>query len=151
MTQWKRMRPDADEMTAKDRHAFLANNIRQAKELLLRHDRPVAIVGDLRHKYIKGLAKANGSTDDEIAAEIEKHRQLDSIPTITVPMTWDEAEKFMPLTSPTGGESVAAARKIADANGGRAIIAIMGKANSYVVVPDALTGDGAHRHEGGEK
>ena len=158
----------------RDRRDFLERN----RENLIEHmsqsglANPVGVVADVRDFHGRQFAIAGGLTDAEIDALIAKH-EGSMIPTVTGVLTWEEARKIMPLTSPTAKESLNAAWRLCSVTRQALAIAIMAKGNSYALVSlpgsvsEALgvptpmvegltckprscdpTPDGQHRHDG---
>lgn len=125
------MSPDA----MLDRRDFLARNkddlIRRMRESGITH--PVGVVVDVRDFQGRQFAIAVGLTEGEIDDLIAKY-EGSMIPTVTCVLTWEQARKIMPLTSPTAEESLNAAWRLCSLTGQALTIAIMGKGNSYALV-----------------
>ncbi len=118
-----------------DRRDFLERNrdnlIQQMKQSGLA--KPVGVVADVRDFHGRQFAIAGGLTEEEIDDLIAKHEGI-MIPTVTGVLTWEEARKIMPLTSPTAKESLNAAWRLCSVTGQALTIAIMAKGNSYALV-----------------
>lgn len=94
---------------------------------------PVGVVADVRDFHGRQFAIAIGQAEADIDALIAKHEGK-LIPTVTGVLTWEQARKIMPLTSPTANESLNAAWRLCSLTGQALTIAIMGKGNTYALV-----------------
>ena len=115
-----------------DRRDFLERNqddlIRRMRESAI--TKPVGVVVDVRDFYGRRFAIATGLPELEIDALIAKHEGK-LIPTVSVVLTWEQARKIMPLTSPNATESLNAAWRLCSLTGQALAIAIMEKGNTY--------------------
>jgi hypothetical protein len=119
----------------RDRRDFLEQNRENLTQQMMQCGlaNPVGVVADVRDFHGRQFAIAGGLTEAEIDALIAKH-EGSMIPTVTCVLTWEQARKIMPLTSPTAEESLNAAWRLCSLTGQALTIAIMGKGNSYALV-----------------
>ncbi len=128
---------------ALDRSAFLERNRdelarRMAESGVLN---PVGVVADVRDFHGRQFAIAMGMSDAEIDAGIAKY-EGEMIPTLTSILTWEQARKIMPYTSPTATTNLNAAWRLRSLTGQALAIAITAKGNRYELVnlpEDAVT------------
>lgn len=94
---------------------------------------PVGVVVDVRDFHGRQFALALGKSDAEIDAVIAKYKS-EMIPTLTAILTWEQARRLMPHTSPTATTNLNAAWRLRSLTGQALAIAITAKGNLYELV-----------------
>lgn len=136
----------------KDRRWLLDHNEKQVKELILRSGilDAVGIVADMTGTYGRQLAMARmaqlkGLTEEEakekVRQAIEYFKSENRFPTHIEVMTWDEAESFLPMTSPNARQNLKQVKLMIEP-GQHLVVAIGRTGNTYsiVEVPVKLVG-----------
>jgi hypothetical protein len=119
----------------RDRRDFLERNqddlIRRMQQSGIA--KPVGVVVDVRDFHGHQFAIAVGLLETDIDALIAKY-EGQMIPTVSVIITWEQARKIMPFTSPNATENLNAAWRLCSLTGQALAISIMAKGNTYALV-----------------